>query len=172
MRHDSDDVDFDEFAMSRWSMALRLAHRLTGNASTAEDLAQEALARMWSRWGRLERDHLDAYLRRTVANLFCSQARRRRRYEQIIRLVPRARPLTDGTRGVDERDELATALLQLPARQRTVVVLRYVEDLAVADVADAMGCSEGTVKTQSSRGLAALRRHLSPHEASEEKRPI
>ncbi len=114
MRHGSDGDEFDEFAVSRWSTALRPAHRLTGNASTAEDLAQEALARMWSRWDRLERDHLDAYLRRTVTNLFCSQVRRRTKYEQIIRLLPRPKSLTEGDRRVDELDELTTALLQLP----------------------------------------------------------
>ena len=119
MRHGRDGDEFDQFAVSRWSMALRLAHRLTGDASTAEDLAQEALARMWSRWDRLERDHLDAYLRRTVTNLFYSQVRRRRtRYEQIIRLLPWPKSRTETDRGVEERDELATALLRLPPRQR------------------------------------------------------
>ena len=119
MRHGRDGDEFDQFAVSRWSMALRLAHRLTGDASTAEDLAQEALARMWSRWDRLERDHLDADLRRTVTNLFYSQVLRRTRYEQIIRLLPWPKSLTETDRGVEERDELATALLRLPPRQRT-----------------------------------------------------
>ena len=115
---------------------------------------------MWSRWGRLDSTGLDTYLRRTITNTFLTSARRRSHGRLLMRLLPMERSVDSEDAAVAQREDLAAALRRLPPRQRVVIALRYIEDLPVNEVAEALGCSPGTVKTQTSRGLAALRRHL------------
>jgi RNA polymerase sigma-70 factor (sigma-E family) len=153
---------FAEFVAERSAGLLRSAWLLTGDAGRAEDLLQTALAAAWLRWPRLAAGNPDAYVRRVLFSTYLSWRRRRWRFE-----IPSAAPPDADGRGDDvagaaaQRDLLRRALAGLSRQQRAIVVLRYVEDLSVAETADLVGCSEGTVRVQASRALAALR--LSPH---------
>jgi RNA polymerase sigma-70 factor (sigma-E family) len=148
--------EFSAFAASRWPGLVRLAFGLTGDRWLAEDIAQTALARAYVAWRRVSRaDDPDAYLRRILVNASHHRFRRRRVTEQ-----PGDLPeiLVEGPADlVGERAALLAALHQLPPRQRAVVVLRYWEDLTDAQIAAALGCSPGTVRSQLSRALAKLR---------------
>ena len=148
--------DFGAFAVSRWPGLVRLAFGLTGDQWAAEDVAQATLARAYVAWRRVSRaDDPDAYLRRMLVNTSNRRFRRRRVAEQSGDLPETA---VDGPADlVDERTTLLAALRQLPSRQRAVVVLRYWEDLTDAQIAAALGCSPGTVRSQLSRALAKLR---------------
>lgn len=112
---------------------------------------------MYLRWAHLERGpHLVAYVRRVIVNKHTSIWRRAwKRRERSTGDLPESGVYDPGP------GALSTHLAQLPARQRAVVALRFVDDLSVADVAAILQCSEGTVKSQSSRGLAKLRTTLS-----------
>jgi RNA polymerase sigma-70 factor (sigma-E family) len=133
---------FTEFVRGRWSTLVRLGYGLTGDQRRAENLARAALAKAYASWPRVIRDGgPDVYVRRSI--LTASHGRFRRR---------RAR-----TPEQDDRPALLTALLRLPSGQRSVVLLRYWMDMTEAEVAEALGCSVGSVKSQASRALAKLR---------------
>jgi RNA polymerase sigma-70 factor (sigma-E family) len=148
--------DFSAFALSRWPGLVRLAFGLTGDRWAAEDIAQVTLARAYVAWRRVRRaDDPDAYLRRILINASNRRFRRRRVAEQPGDLPETA---VEGPADlVGERAVQLAALRQLPARQRAVVVLRYWEDLSDAQIAAALACSPGTVRSQLSRALAKLR---------------
>lgn len=154
--------EFDRFAAEVSDPLLRIAHLMTGNARDAEDLVQETLLRMARRWERVRRmDHRAGYARRVLVNLVLHDADRRARLR--AELLP---PSSDAEaadesaaralRQVDDLAEFRWALARLPARQRAVLVLRYWADLPVAEVADILRCSEGTVKSTASRAAARL----------------
>jgi RNA polymerase sigma-70 factor (sigma-E family) len=148
--------DFSAFAMSRWPGLVRLAFGLTGDRWLAEDIAQTALARAYVSWRRVSRaDDPDAYLRRILVNASHRWYRRRRVAERPG--DPPEAPLEGPADLVGERAAVAAALRQLPPRQRAVVVLRYWGDLTDTQIAAALGCSPGTVRSQLSRALAKLR---------------
>ncbi|MEE6263481.1 SigE family RNA polymerase sigma factor [Plantactinospora sonchi] len=148
------DTSFVAFVESAWQRHLRLAMLLTGDRWRAEELLQDSLVRMYERWRRLSRhDDLNAYLRRVVINGHTSAWRRWRRESLVADVPERAAP-----QGPEPDDgELRRALRALPPRQRAVVVLRHYEDLSERQIAEALGCSVGTVKSQYSRALAKLR---------------
>jgi RNA polymerase sigma-70 factor (ECF subfamily) len=129
-----------------------------GDRATAEDLAQEALARAWERWDEVQHmSNPQGWVYRVAVNLATSRARRRR-----IERAAHGRLNLPGT-GVEPRAELVAvrdALLTLAPRQRAAVVLRYYADLSVADTALALDCAEGTVKALAHQGVAALRAQL------------
>lgn len=140
--------------------AIRAAYLLTGDRALAEDLVQDAFVRLATRFVDLrEPDAFAAYLRKTVVNLarmhFRSSTRRRRREEHAARDDAATRE-----HAVDARDEIVRALARIPERQRAALVLRYYLDLTESETADALGCRIGTVKSLTSRGLAALRTHV------------
>ena len=148
------DETFDDAFASLFSAAYRVAYRLLGDREDAADVAQEALARASLRWSKVSADGRDAtpWVVRVAANLALDRWRRRKVAAR------HAIPDLGGSPGsMPERVDLHRALAGLPRRQRQVVVLRYVADLPETDVAAALGCSVGTVKTHASRGLAALR---------------
>ncbi|GAB3985603.1 SigE family RNA polymerase sigma factor [Plantactinospora veratri] len=148
------DTSFVAFVESAWQRHLRLALLLTGDRWQAEELLQDSLVRMYERWRKLSRhDDLHAYLRRVLTNNHTSLWRRRRR-ENLVADVP-DRPAPAGPEA--DADELRRALRALPPRQRAVVVLRHYEDLSERQVAQVLGCSVGTVKSQYSRAMAKLR---------------
>jgi RNA polymerase sigma-70 factor (sigma-E family) len=140
-----------------YQLAYRVAFRMLGDRGDAEDVAQEALARAALRWNRLE-DRPEGWVTRVASNLAIDRIRRRSRTSKSI---PRTLGLVDPHIG--ERGDLVVGLRRLPRRQREAVVLRYLADFSEADVAIIMRCSEGTVKSHCSRGLAALRSHLSDY---------
>jgi RNA polymerase sigma-70 factor (sigma-E family) len=134
--------------------AYRVAYRLLGNRTEAEDVAQEACARTYSRWASV-RDHAEPWCVRVASNLALDLLRARTR---AVRRNERLKTYnTVATPAIDERLDLYAALERLPRRQRETVVLRYLGDLSEAQTADLIGCSVGSVKTHASRGLAALK---------------
>ncbi len=159
----ADEDQFRTFVETRWHTLLRLAYLLTGDAGRAEDLVQSALVRLHRHWRRVERaDGHDAYVRRIIVNLNISSWRRRRLSEHLVDELPE-QPQgweRDHTETHADRDQLARALVTLPPRMRAVIVLRYYDDLSEAEAAAVLGCSLGTVKSQTSRGLDRLRAAL------------
>jgi RNA polymerase sigma-70 factor (sigma-E family) len=148
---------FDQFVATRSQALLRTAYLLTGEHALAEDLLQTALAKSWFAWARIDGPP-EAYVRRVLVTTYATWWRRKWRTEYPTGELPeRAGPGTE-TAAVDDRDALRRALGSLPRRQRAVVVLRYYEDLSEAETAAALGISRGTVKSQASKALAALRR--------------
>ena len=141
---------------------VRLAWHLTSNREDAEDIAADVLAATWERFDRGEIDDLRSYLLRAVANR--SKSWLRRRYIRV-RVHGTAsgddRGIRWHTDALADRDEMWTALHQLPARQRITVVLRYYEGLSVEETARVLGVREGTVKSNTARGLAKLEQLLS-----------
>jgi RNA polymerase sigma-70 factor (sigma-E family) len=152
VRTDEQDA-FDAFARGRMRELLRFAHVLTGDPHRAADLVQDALERTLLSWDRVVRkDDPVAYVRRTMVNRQVSVWRRLRREH----LVPQTPDTAYGGEPAFDH-ELWAALATLPPRQRAVLVLRYYEDLSEADTAAVLGCSVGTVKSQTSRALGRLR---------------
>ncbi|WP_371671633.1 SigE family RNA polymerase sigma factor [Streptomyces sp. NBC_00289] len=149
---------FQEFVRARWSHLVRTAYLLTGDAHHAEDLTQTALAKAYRSWRRVSRsDNPEAYVRRMLVNCNSDRFRKRRVAESLTAAPPEVAGRDEAVSWADERSALLTALAGLPPRQRAVVVMRYWEDLSEAEVADVLGCSPGTVKSQASKGLAKLR---------------
>lgn len=149
---------FTEFAVACRERLRRTAYLMCGDWDRARDHVQEALVRVYVRWPKLQRQGGElAYARRAVASVIIDEARKRSSRE-LPTDPDLARPSTeDVARAVTDRAALMTALAGLPPRQRACVVLRYFEELDVRETAAALGCSEGTVKSQTSRALAALR---------------
>ncbi len=145
---------FSEFVAARGDALWRSAWLLTGEHQLAEDLVQTALAKSWRRWPQIGADGFEAYVRRVMYTTYVSWWRRKWRGER-----PTARLPETGVTGpdTDARRDLVAALATLPRGQRAVVVLRYFEDLSVQQTADALGISEGTVKSQAARALTTLR---------------
>ncbi|HVU75191.1 MAG TPA: SigE family RNA polymerase sigma factor [Mycobacteriales bacterium] len=149
--------DFHAYVRDRSPALLRTAYLLTGNADEAEDLLQDALARLLNAWSRVrEEDALDAYVRRTMVNLRTSRWRLRRVHTVPVAELPET-AVHDPHSSPFDRDAMWAALLRLPPRMRAVLVLRFYEDLTEAEAAAALGCSIGTVKSQTSRALTKLR---------------
>ncbi|MCY0951375.1 SigE family RNA polymerase sigma factor [Streptomyces sp. H27-S2] len=151
--------EFADFVRGRWVPLIRFAHSLTLDEGRAEDLVQESLVRLWKVWPRLRQEQPDAYARRILVNLAISSRRRRWWGEKATAYVPDLpeNAVAGPGAAIGDRDLLRRALGRLPAKQRVIVVLRYVEDLPEREVAEILGCSTGTVKSQASRGLARLR---------------
>jgi RNA polymerase sigma-70 factor (sigma-E family) len=158
MRRDGHAEELERFLAERGEPLLRAAVLLAGGRDAGEDLLQSALERMLRHWRRIDGDP-EGYLRRTLHNLATDGWRRQRTRHKLLRRLERAaEPATgDAIAGVDLRDALVRLLAQLPARQRSVIVLRYWEQLSEAETARVLGCSAGTVKSAASRGLARLR---------------
>jgi RNA polymerase sigma-70 factor (sigma-E family) len=138
--------------------AYRVAYRLLGDRGEAEDVAQEACARAYSRWSTV-RDHAEPWCVRVASNLALDLLRSRSRAVRRNERIAAESTFAAGA-STDDRLDLYAALSTLPKRQRESVVLRYLGDLSEAQTADLMGCSVGSVKTHSSRGIAALREAL------------
>jgi RNA polymerase sigma-70 factor (ECF subfamily) len=160
---ESGDVEraFREFVTARSPALLRTAYLLVGDWASAEDLVQVALTKTYLAWRRLNHiDAVEAYVRRVLVNTASSWWRRRWHRERPSALLPE-RAVPDGTGRYADRDALLRHLRALPVRQRAVLVLRYYEDMSEAETARVLGVSVGTVKSQSSRGIAALRARMS-----------
>jgi RNA polymerase sigma-70 factor (sigma-E family) len=147
---------FAEFVTTRSPHLLRTAYLLTHDWPYAEDLLQTALVRAWRAWGRIDAEP-EPYVRKILVNVYASWWRRKwRQAEQSAAEVPE-RAGRDETSRIDGRDEVWLAMGRLPRRQRAVLVLRYFEDLTEAQIAEVMGISVGTVKSQAARALGKLR---------------
>jgi RNA polymerase sigma-70 factor (sigma-E family) len=153
--------DFAAYVEGR-RMALRgTAYLLCGDWHSADDLTQTALTRLYLVWRRIDRIRsVDAYARQVLVRAFLDERRRPWRRERSSADLPDAPAADDLPAAVDERLWLEATLRRLPARQRAVLVLRYWCDLDVRATAEALGISEGTVKSASARGLATVRQAL------------
>lgn len=160
-----DEDQFRAFVVARWSALVRSGYLLTGDHGQAEDLAQTTLERMHRRWHRIRRrDAPEVYARKVMVNQYIA-AGRRRRFRELPLALARESSVSSAVDQVTERDALWRALSELPTRMRAVLVLRFYEDLSEAGTADVLGCSVGTVKSQTSRGVARLRLLLASDDA-------
>ena len=168
------DADFSAYMSARQAALYRTAYLLAGDHAGAEDLLQNAFAKLYLSWDRVrDRGALDGYVRRTMVNEHNSLWRRAwKRREHSTDTIPETGihdTYDDGLGGA-----LWSYVQTLPPKQRSVVVLRYYEQLTEAETADVLGISVGTVKSQTSRALAGLRarapRFLHPHESGDDAR--
>ena len=151
----ADEASFEEFVAARSRPLLRTAYLLTRDWRHAEDLLQTALTRSWMAWSRIDGDP-ERYVRRVLVNTYASWWRRKWNGELPHGELPESAS-PDAHSDVDERERVWQALGRLPRRQRAVVVLRYFEDMSEGEIAVALGCSVGTVKSQASKAMAKLR---------------
>ena len=153
-----DEESFVAFAQGARERLRRTAFLMCGDWDRASDHVQEGLIRVYVAWPRLERAGREhAYARKAVVSAVLDHARRRSSRELVVETDPERPAEGDLAEAVTARTALMVALAALPPRQRACVVLRYFEDLSVADTAAALGCSQGTVKSQTARALDRLR---------------
>ena len=150
-------LSFDEFVAARSSALWRSAYLLTGDPQRAEDLLQTALMKAWRRWSTIAADGaVEGYVRRVLVTTYTDWWRRKWVGEIPTDVVPeRSNGL--GVEDMETRHDVLLALATLTRGQRAVVVLRYFDDLTETQAAEALGCSVGTVKSQSARAMRALR---------------
>jgi RNA polymerase sigma-70 factor (sigma-E family) len=159
---EADAQAFREFASTNAAHLRRCAYLFCGDWHLAEDLMQQSLIKVYRAWSRVQQqDRLGNYARQVLLRTWLDEKRRPWRRAEFTTTVP---DTADASADPDQRahqvwarDVVRKALLEVPPRQRAVVVLRYFDDLTVAETAQVMRCSEGTVKSQTARGLAALR---------------
>jgi RNA polymerase sigma-70 factor (sigma-E family) len=151
--------EFRTFVAARQSALLRSAYLLTGDLASAEDLLQVSLTKTYLAWPRIkDKAMVERYVRTTMSRTSISWWRRRWVGERATAVLPEV--AVNDRNLFDDRDEVWRALLTLPTRQRTVLVLRFYEELSEAEIADVLGCSTGSVKTHASRGIRAMRDRL------------
>lgn len=161
-----DEREFAEYFAARQQAVRRTAYLLCGDWHRADDLAQTAFVSLHRHWRKVrDKAALDAYVRRTLVRAVIDESRRPWRRERSVpdtTTVPASAVSVTADTGerVATKEALLDGLRRVPPRQRAVLVLRFLEGLDVAGVAEALGCSQGTVKSQTARGLEALRAAL------------
>ena len=159
------DREFEEFVGARSDALRRTAFLMCGDWHLAEDALQDALVKLYVAWPRVRREGTEnSYVRQIVARTIIDQRRRPWRRERVMHTPP---DLVASEYHHHDREPLAAALAEVPLKQRTVLVLRFWEDMSVQEVADELNISEGTVKSQTSRGLERIRQVLAQHEQLE-----
>lgn len=161
MIHADREASYVDYVTARRGHLRRVAYALCGDWHRADDLLQTALVKLYVAWPRIRRTgHEDAYVRRILVRASIDESRRPWRRERVTDDLPdRAAPEPTG---IEERSALFDALQALPAQQRATVVLRHWLGMSVAETAAELGINEGTVKSHTSRGLAALRLTMQP----------
>lgn len=155
---EADEAAFRAFAWSRRPSLRRTAYLMCGDWHQADDLVQTALVKLYVAWRRVRGgDQPDAYVRRILTRCYLDERRRPWRRESPVDTID---DKPSEVRATEDLIDLQSALARLPARQRATLVLRYWADASVAQTADALECSEGTVKSQTARAIAALRQQL------------
>jgi RNA polymerase sigma-70 factor (sigma-E family) len=150
-------AEFDALVADHSAALLRYGYLLTRDWALAEDLLQTALAKTWFRWSHLrDTGAADAYVRRVMMTTHNKWWRRKWRGEVPTEVLPE-RGVADETARYDDVDRLARALLELPARTRTMLAMRFYDDMSEPQIAAILDCPIGTVKSTLSRGLAKLR---------------
>ena len=163
---DAASVEFHAFFERHYAELSRLAHLLTGESDAADDLAADALLALWNRWDRVRAaDHPAAYARGVVANLARTRIRSAVRERRRITLFWSQRDDRTENPDIPGVVDVQEALRRLPFRKRACVVLRHAFDLSEKDTALTLGVSVGTVKSQTSKGMAELQRLLGNAEA-------
>ncbi|MDO5504085.1 MAG: SigE family RNA polymerase sigma factor [Actinomycetia bacterium] len=152
------DEAFDAYVRARWGSLVRAATLLTGDATSAEDLVQDTLVRAAAQWHRIDHRTPDAYVRRIMYTRSIDRWRWRRNQPDPVDLstVPESAD-RDRSCDTDSRLALESALARLTPKQRAVLVLRFYEDRSEAATAEILGCSVGTVKSQTSHALGRIR---------------
>ncbi|GHJ40710.1 SigE family RNA polymerase sigma factor [Streptomyces sp. TS71-3] len=152
---------FAAYSAAAWPRLVRTAHLLTGDFHEAEDLVQTTLAKVYARWQHIPEADVDRYVRRSLVNNNLSRLRKRRIMHLLMPSLPERvhQPDAGHAESIERRAAVSGALATLSGRQRTVLVLRFWEDLTEVEIADLLGCSLGTVKTHVRRALAMLRTH-------------
>jgi RNA polymerase sigma-70 factor (sigma-E family) len=151
--------EYVEYVRARLPVLRRVAYQLAGDADRGDDVVQQAVTRLYTRWRRAREAHnLDAYVHTLLVRVFLDEKRLGWSRVRLVDAVPDrpAAPPPDS----EDRAVLRAALARVPPRQRAVLVLRFLADRPVDEVARILGCTPGTVKSQTSHGLAALRRLL------------
>lgn len=154
MRRGQRDAEFEAYVAAARPRLRRLAYSLCGDWHAADDVVQTALAKLYVAWPRVREDTRMAYARRVVVNECLSHLRRHR---------PETPTETLPDHAVDAPEpgtDLGETLASLPPRQRAIIALRFLDDLPVTEVGRLLGIADGTVKSQTNRALATLRRHL------------
>ena len=152
-----DSEEFTSFVVAHQARLRRVAFLMCGDWSLASDYVQDALVRTYRHWPRLRsRGEAYAYARKAVVSVVIDAKRRRSSTEVPVDSVADALGADDAANRSADCDLLSRCLVQVPPRQRACLVLRYYDDLSVSDVAGVLECSEGTVKSQSARGLETL----------------
>lgn len=146
-----------EFIAGRFDTLLRRAWVLTGDWAAAEDLVQDALAMVWPRWEKIEPGARESYLRTTMMRVFLARKKRWWSRELPTAAPPESATVPDLAESVSEAMDLRALLATLSARQRAVLVLRYMDDQTEEQTARVLGCSVGTVKTHARRAIQLLR---------------
>jgi RNA polymerase sigma-70 factor (sigma-E family) len=166
-----EEADFRGYAASRMRGLRRTAFLLCGDWHHAEDVTQNVLTKLYRTWPRIsDRERVDAYAHTMLVRATFDRRRRASwRRELSAAVVPDT--ASAGQPNVEERMVLLDALAKMPPRQRAAVVLRYWADLDVAETAQALNCSQGTVKSQTARGLVALRELLADSQLIEGRTP-
>ena len=153
--------EYVEYVTGRLPRLHRTAYMLCGDVHRANDIVQITLTALYVNWKKAAAaDNIDGFVHRILVRRYLDERRLRWSRVQLGPIPADAATVAAAEHGVDERDELMTALRALPKGQRAVVVLRFLNDLSVEATAEALGCSVGNVKSQCARGLAALRAAL------------
>lgn len=156
----NDDEDFVDYVTGRLPVLRRVAAQLAGDPHRGDDLVQQAITRLYTRWRRVARtENLDAYVYKILLRVFLDE--RRLRWASVRLGVDHGEvDMAAAAPDIEQRMLLRDALATLPARQRAVLVLRFIADRSVEEAAEILGISTGTVKSQTHDGLNALRRLL------------
>jgi RNA polymerase sigma-70 factor (sigma-E family) len=153
---DEAEQEYVEYVTARVPALRRLAYVLTGDGHRADDLVQQTITTLYLKWHRARAaNNLDAYVRTMLVRTYVDEKRLAWSRVRLFREAPETAAVPDA--GAEDREVLRLALRKVPRRQRAVLVLRFFYDLSVEEVAATLGCSTGTVKSQTSRGLTTLR---------------
>jgi RNA polymerase sigma-70 factor (sigma-E family) len=153
---DGDEEEYVEYVTARIPALRRLAYLLAGDEHRADDLVQQTITRLYVKWRRAQAaTNLDGYVRTMLVRTFVDERRLAWARVRLFRETPEPPPVQDD--GIEDRQVVRAALSRVPRRQQAVLVLRFFYDLPVDEVAGMLGCSSGTVKSQTSHGLATLR---------------
>jgi RNA polymerase sigma-70 factor (sigma-E family) len=153
--------EYDDVSAALSPRLVRTAYAVSGDRGVAEDAVQTAFAKAFRGWRRISKlEAPEAYLRRMVVNEVLSDRRLARHRHEVVREQLPEQISAGGPDTALTHDEMWRALATLPPRQRAVLVLRYYEDLSEQQIAEALGCRPGTVKSQASAALASLRTRL------------
>lgn len=153
--------EYVEYVRGRLPRLHRTAYLLCGDAHRADDIVQAALTALYLNWKKAAgADNIDGFVHRILVRRYLDERRTRWSRMWSGDVPPETPAVASGSGLVEDRDELVTALRSLPKGQRAVLVLRFLNDLSVEETARALDCSVGNVKSQSARGLAALRAQM------------
>ena len=152
---------FEALAISTGDRLFAIARLILRDVDRAEDAVQDALVQAWRALPQLrDPDRFDAWIRKLIVNACSDAARRSKRWDARIRLLPAPDRVADSSGAIADRDQLERGFRRLKPDQRAAIVLRYYLDLTVPEVADALGVPEGTAKSRLHHAMAALRAAL------------